>query len=153
MTNSLTYKGLALRPVRFVCLECDIYVEAEPGARAVRCPTGHSVNPIAGTSFKKQVVKFAVLAAGIPLAGIIVFSRVVVFSPWFGWSIIAVLTVLMPLIFVVLSTISVARWSKQRQATDLLEHRNMPREVSTGQGNRGVGWYALIVLTVFIPFF
>ncbi len=115
----------------------------------MRCPTGHPVNPIAGTSFKKQLVKFAVLAAGIPLAGIIVFSRVVVVSPWFGWSIIAVLTVLMPLIFVALGIVSLARWSKGRQATG-----TPSAEYAKEQRAQGIGLLAgtaLIVLTVFIP--
>ncbi len=115
----------------------------------MRCPTGHPVKPIAGTGFKKQVIKFAVLAAGIPLAGIIAFSKVVIFSPWYGWSIIAVLTILMPLIFVVLGIISLARWSKRRQATG-----SPSAEYAKEQRAQGIGLLAgtaLIVSTVFIP--
>ena len=115
----------------------------------MRCPMGHPVNPIAGTSLNKQVVKFAVLAAGIPLAGIIAFSRVVVFSPWFGWSIIAVYTVLMPLIFVVLGIISLARWSKRRQATGTPSAEYAKEQLAQGIGL--LAGTALIVLTVFIP--
>ena len=115
----------------------------------MRCPMGHPVNPIAGTSFNKQVVKFAVLAAGVPLAGIIMFSRVVVFSPWFGWSIIAVYTVLMPLIFVVLGIISLARWSKRRQAIGTPSADYAKDQLAQGIGL--LAGTALIVLTVFIP--
>ena len=115
----------------------------------MRCPMGHAVNPVTGTSFKKRVVKFAVLAAGVPLAGIIMFSRVVVVSAWFGWSIIAVYTVLMPLIFVALGIISLARWSKRRQAIGTPSAEYAKEQLAQGIGL--LAGTALIVLTVFIP--
>ena len=127
----------------------------------MRCPMGHPVNPIAGTSFNKQVVKFAVLAAGIPVAGAILFSRIVVVSAWFGWSrivvaspwfiwsIIAVLTVLMPLIFVVWGVISLARWSKRRQAIGTPSAEYAKEQLAQGIGL--LAGTALIVLIVSIP--
>jgi hypothetical protein len=134
---------------KFVCLECDTYETAQPGTRSPRCPNGHLLRPVTSDGFGKRIIKFAVLAAGTPLAGIIIFSRTVALSQWLGWTTIAVLAVLMPLVFVVMGIVSLARSSKLQNSTG-----TPSAEYARGQKAQAIGLLsgtAFMTLTVLLP--
>jgi hypothetical protein len=140
---------LGSKITKFVCLECDTYEKAQPGIRSPRCPNGHLLRPLTSDSFSKRIIKFAVLAAGVPLFGIIAFSKMVVFSPFLGRSIIAVFTIIMPLTFVVAGIVCLARWSKRRQAkgTPSAEYAREQKAHAIGL----LGGTAFMALCVFLP--